>query len=408
MPEQLETKILPLLPLTTGVVLPHMVVTLTLETAEARASVAAARSADDTLLLVPRTESGAYARVGTVAKIEEMGRTPGGVQALVIRGLHRALIGSGVAGTGDAVWVQVEPAEDTDPTDRAHELATQYRATLEAIIESRGVPQLADFLRGIDDPGALADMAGYSPDLSFEQKVEVLETLDLEARLEKVLAWAKQTLAEVSLKDKIREEVAEGMDQRQREFLLRQQMDAIRKELGEDSEENVAEEYRKKIEAAGMPEGVHKQAEQELKRFERTSEQNPEYGWIRTYLDWLVELPWGVRTEDNLDITDARRDRQGRRRLAGRPVVRAARGPGSRAEPHVPRPLPGRGPGPERGPVHRHRQRGRDHPRAAARPDGGHQARRLHRGREGADRARPPAEASARAEWAGGVRGGCE
>ena len=308
MPEQLDTKILPLLPLASGVVLPHMVVTLTLETAEARASVAAARSADDTLLLVPRAESGSYARVGTVAKIEEMGRTPGGVQALVIRGLHRALIGSGVAGTGDAIWVQVENAEDGEATDRAHDLARQYRATVEAIIEGRGVPpQIVDFLRGIDEPGALADTSGYSPDLSFEQKVEVLETLDVEQRLEKVLAWAKQTLAEVSLKDKIREEVAEGMDKRQREFLLRQQMEAIRKELGEDTEENVAEEYRKKVEAAGMPEEVLKQAEQELRRLERTSEQNPEYGWIRTYLDWLVELPWSVRTEDNLDIADARR-----------------------------------------------------------------------------------------------------
>src|SRR2546423_14935105 len=139
MPERLETRILPLWPLTTGVVLPHMVVTLTLETAEARASVAAARSADDTLLLVPRTESGAYARVGTVAKIEEMGRTPGGVQALVIRGLHRALIGSGVAGTGDAVWVQIDPVEDPDDlSDHAYELAKQYRATIEAIVESRG------------------------------------------------------------------------------------------------------------------------------------------------------------------------------------------------------------------------------------------------------------------------------
>src|SRR3989475_985448 len=307
MPEQLETKILPLLPLTTGVVLPHMVVTLTLETDEARASVAAARSADDTLLLVPRTEAGAYAGVGTVAKSEEMGRTPGGVQALVIRGLHRAMIGSGVAGTGDATWVQVEPAEDTEPTDRAHELATQYRATLEAIIESRGVPQLADFLRGIDDPGALADISVYSPVRPFEQRVQVLETLEVEQRLEKVLGWAKQTLADVSLKDKIREEVAEGMDKRQREFLLRQQMDAIRKELGEDTEENVADEYRKKIDSAGMPEAVLKQAENELRRLERMSDQNPEVGWIRTYLDWLVELPWSIRTEDNLDITDARR-----------------------------------------------------------------------------------------------------
>src|SRR5712691_3907524 len=308
MPEQLETTILPLVPLTTGVVLPHMVVTLTLETPEARAAVQAARSAGDTLLLVPRTESGAYARVGTVAVIEEMGRTPNGMEALVIRGLHRAVIGSGVAGTGEAVWVQVDPQPDPEEvSEKAEDLARQYRATLENIVEARGVPQVAEFLRGIDEPGALADMAGYSPDLSFEKRVQVLETLEVEQRLVKVLAWAKQTLAEVSLKDKIREEVAEGMDKRQREFLLRQQMEAIKKELGEDSEENVADDYRKKIEAAGMPDGVKDQAERELKRLERTSEQNPEYGWIRTYLDWLVDLPWSMRTEDNLDITDARR-----------------------------------------------------------------------------------------------------
>src|SRR6266536_3617498 len=280
MPEQLETTILPLLPLTTGVVLPHMVVTLTLETPEARAAVQAARSAGDTLLLVPRTESGAYARVGTVAVIEEMGRTPNGMEALVIRGLHRAVIGSGVAGTGEAVWVQIDPQPDPETApEHAHDLARQYRATLENIVEARGVPQVAEFLRGIDEPGALADMAGYSPDLSFEQRVEVLETLDVEKRLEK-----------------IRNEVAEGLQKGQREYILRQQMDAIRKELGEDDEENVVEDLRKKIEAAGMPDGVKQQAERELKRLERTSEQNPEYGWIRTYLDWLLDVPWNVRT----------------------------------------------------------------------------------------------------------------
>jgi ATP-dependent Lon protease len=307
-PEQLETTILPLLPLTTGVVLPHMVVTLTLETPEARAAVSAARSAGDTLLLVPRTESGAYARVGTVAVIEEMGRTPNGMEALVIRGLHRAVIGSGVAGTGEAVWVQVDPQPDPDEvTEKTQDLARQYRATLENIVEARGVPQVAEFLRGIEEPGALADMAGYSPDLSFEQRVEVLETLDVEARLEKVLAWAKDALAEVTLKDKIRNEVSEGLQKGQREYILRQQMDAIRKELGEDDEENVVEDLRKKIEAAGMPESVKTQADRELKRLERTSEQNPEYGWIRTYLDWLLDVPWNERTEDNLDITEARK-----------------------------------------------------------------------------------------------------
>src|SRR5919198_1132848 len=307
MPEQLEQTILPLLPLTTGVVLPHMVVTLTLETPEARAAVSAARSAGDTLLLVPRTESGAYARVGTVAVIEEMGRTPNGMEALVIRGLHRAVIGSGVAGTGEAVWVQIDPHPDPEETTaKAEDLARQYRATLENIVEARGVPQVAEFLRGIDEPGALSDMAGYSPDLSFEQRVEVLETLDVEKRLEKVLAWAKDALAELTLKDKIRNEVADGLQKGQREYILRQQMDAIRKELGEDDEENVVEDLRKKIEAAGMPESVRQQAERELKRLERTSEQNPEYGWIRTYLDWLLDVPWSVRTEDNLDISGAR------------------------------------------------------------------------------------------------------
>src|SRR5688572_30204596 len=212
-----------MLPLTTGVVLPHMVVTLTLESPEARAAVEAARSARDTLLLVPRTENGAYARVGTVAVIEEMGQTPGGVQALVIRGLHRALIGSGVAGTGEAIWVQAEAQPDPEEaSERAEELAREYRATLENIVEARGVPQVAEFLRGIDEPGALADMAGYSPDLSFEQKIEVLEALDVEQRLEKVLAWAKDTLAQLALRAKIRSEVSEGMQKNQREYILRQ------------------------------------------------------------------------------------------------------------------------------------------------------------------------------------------
>jgi ATP-dependent Lon protease len=308
-PEQLDTKILPLLPLSTGVVLPGMVVTLTLETPEARAAVSAARTADDTLLLVPRRENGSYARVGLVAHIEEMGRTPGGTEAVVIRGLHRATIGSGVAGTGEAVWVQFDPRPDdaTEATERAKELAKEYRATVENILDARGASQIAEFLRGIDEPGALADMAGYSPDLRLEQRIELLETLDVEQRLEKVVEWAKQTLAEVSLKDKIREEVTEGMQKNQREYILRQQLEAIKKELGEDEGGDVVAEYRKKIDEAGMPEGAKKEAERELGRLERMSEQSPEYGWIRTYLDWMVEIPWNVRTEDNLDIGAARK-----------------------------------------------------------------------------------------------------
>jgi ATP-dependent Lon protease len=307
MPEQLETQILPLLPLTSGVVLPGMVVTLTLETEDAQRAAEAARSHDDQLLLVPRVAN-RYATVGTVAVIEDIGRLRNGMEALVIRGLHRAVVGTGVAGTGDATWVSISDAIETNAdTSRARDLAREYRAAVEAIVEARGVPQIAEFLRGIDDAGALADMSGYSPDLSVEQKVRILEALDVERRLEMVVQWTRDTLAEVELKDKVRRDVAENMDKRQREFLLRQQLEAIRKELGEDSEENVVEEYRTKIAEAGMPEAVQQQAERELGRLERTSEQSPEYGWIRTYLDWLVELPWNVRTDDNLDIGDARR-----------------------------------------------------------------------------------------------------
>jgi ATP-dependent Lon protease len=302
---ELKSQVVPLLPLTTGVVLPGMVVTIALETDEARSAIDAARSGDQSVLLIPRVD-GRYATVGTVAQIEDVGRLPSGIEALVVRGLHRARLGTVVPGTGDALWMEIEPIEEPEPTARAVELGREYRATIENIVESRGVPQVAEFLRGITEPGALADTAGYSPDMSFEQKVAILEELDVEKRLELVLEHAKKTLADLELKDKIRSEVTEGIDKRQREFLLREQMAAIRKELGEDGQEDVAEGYRKRIAEAGMPEEVQKQAEQELGRLERTSEQNPEYGWIRTYLDWLLDVPWNVRTDDQLDVVAAR------------------------------------------------------------------------------------------------------
>ncbi|HYY44973.1 MAG TPA: endopeptidase La, partial [Actinomycetota bacterium] len=196
-----------------------------------------------------------------------------------------------------------DPAE---ASPRARELARAYRATVESILEARGARDVTEFLRGIRNPGHIADMSGYSPDLDLEQKIEVLETLDVEQRLEKVLAWAKETLAEVELKDKIRAQVSEGMEKQQREYLLRQQLQAIKKELGEE-ESDVVEEYRAKIEAAGMPDAARKEAEKELGRLERLSEQSPEYGYIRNYLDWMVELPWSNKTDDNLDLQESRR-----------------------------------------------------------------------------------------------------
>src|SRR5215212_6452395 len=284
MPE-LSTETLPLLPLTSGVVLPGMVVTATLETPESRSASSAAGDTGGHLLLVPKVD-GRYATVGTVAKIENAGEP----------------------GTGTATWVEVEPIADPPATERAMSLAREYRAVVENILEARGAAQVAELLRGMTDPGQIADTAVYSPDLSFEQKVEILEAVDVEARLEKVLAWARDTLGEVELKDRIRKDVSEGMEKSQREFILRQQLAAIRKELGEGEDgEDVVDTYRAKVEEGKMPEAVRSAVEREIGRLERTSEQSPEHGWIRTWLDTMTELPWGEKSEDALDIAEARR-----------------------------------------------------------------------------------------------------
>ncbi len=304
---ELKTDLIPLLPLNNGVVLPHMVVTIPLERGEAQAALEAARSGDRLVLLVPRVE-GRYASLGTVAHVEDSRKLPNGIEVAILQGLHRASIGSGAAGTGPALRVLAQPAPDTHPlSEQAHVLAREYKALIENLLEIRGAnDEAVQMVRGIDRPSQLADLAGYSPDLSLERKVEILETLDVEERLRKLIAWTREILAEASLKDKIRSEVQEGMEKRQREFLLRQQLEAIKKELGE-ADGDVVAEYRRRIEDAGMPEEVRKEVERELSRLERTSEQNPEAGWIRTYLDWMLDLPWNKRTEDRFDVAEARR-----------------------------------------------------------------------------------------------------
>src|SRR6202049_217287 len=305
MPE-LKTEFIPLLPLNNAGVPPEMVVTIPVEREESGAAIAAAREGDGLVLLVPRVE-GKYASIGTVAKIEDSRKLPNGVDVAILQGLHRASVGSAAAGTGPALRVLAQPAADVNPlSETSHVLAREYKALIENLLELRGASEVVQMVHGIDKPNQLADLSGYSPDLSLERKVEILETLDVELRLQKLIAWTREILAEASLKDKIRNDVQEGMDKRQREFLLRQQMDAIKKELGE-GDSDVAADYRKKIEEAGMPDAVRKEVERELDRLERTSEQNPEAGWIRNYLDWMLAMPWNKRTPDQFDVTEARR-----------------------------------------------------------------------------------------------------
>jgi ATP-dependent Lon protease len=209
-----------------------MVFTMALESDEARAAVEAAQSAGGKLLLVPHIE-GRYASVGVIAEVMEEGALPGGLPAVAVRGDQRATIGTGVPGTGAALWVEAEPLVEAEPTPAVAELAREYRAVLENILLSRGAGRIATQLRDITDPGRLADVAGYSPDLTLSQKVEVLETLEIEARLRLVLGWARDTLADLTLRERIKTDVEEGMEKTQREFLLRRQLEAIRKELGQ-------------------------------------------------------------------------------------------------------------------------------------------------------------------------------
>src|SRR5664279_185624 len=288
-------KLLRLIPLDDTVVFPNMGITLTIDVGE-----------DERVILVPRHE-GEFLEVGTIAEVSEQIRLPGGGRAVAISGEHRALIGAAQTGPGGELLVEVDERPDQEPTDkRTRELEREYRATVEEILELRGDDgRIAAFLRAIAEPGALADSAGYSPNISYEQKVELLRTLDVSDRLELAVKLQRESLAELQVRKRIREDVQEGAEKQQREYFLRKQMDSIRKELGED-DASVADEYRTKIEDALMPEEVKEQALKELARLERMGEQTGESSMIRTYLDWLIAVPWVKRSDEHLDPVAAR------------------------------------------------------------------------------------------------------
>ncbi len=328
----------PVLPLEDTVVLPGMVVPLETSEGEVRAAIEAAQisargtadgsadgqrvpgissrsgqpgaaglAANARVLLVPRL-NGKYAAVGALGAIEQVGRMPDGKPAAVIRGLSRVRVGSGTVGPGAALWVEGTVVDEPPAPPRAQELAREYRGLATAILEKRGAWQVMDALEHLTEPSALADSAGYAGYLSVEQKTQLLETADVERRLELVSGWARDHLAELEVTETIRNDVREGMDKQQREFLLRQQLAAIRKELAEVSGEPASEEadYKARIEAADLPEKVAEAAIREADKLERASDASPEAGWIRTWLDTVLEIPWSTRTEDAYDISGAR------------------------------------------------------------------------------------------------------
>src|ERR1035438_1740275 len=317
-----DTLSLPVLPLDDTVVLPTMVVPVDTSGAEARAAIEAAQisagadgavgangtgQATPQVLLVPRV-NGKYSSVGTLGAVEQVGRLPSGEPAAAIRGLSRVRIGSGTIGPGAALWVEGTVEEEPPASARAHELAREYRGLAATILQKRGAWQVVDVLQRITDPSALADSAGYAQYLTLEQRKELLETIDPEQRLERLTGWARDQLAELDVAETIQNDVREGMEKQQREFLLRQQLAAIRKELSELSGEPGSEEedYRARIEAADLPAKGTEAAPKEAGKPERSSEAPPEAGWIRTWLDTVLEIPWNERTGDAYDIEGAR------------------------------------------------------------------------------------------------------
>ncbi|MEU5935721.1 endopeptidase La [Micromonospora sp. NPDC047187] len=295
---------LPVLPLTDAVLLPGMVIPVTLDPTTQAAIDAARATGDRKLLAVPRID-GEYGPVGVVATIEKVGRLPEGEPAAVIRGLSRARIGSGVPGPGAALWVEATELDEPAYAGRARELAREYRALVTSVLQQRGAWQVIDAVERMTDLSELADSAGYAPWLTLEQKTELLAAPDVTARLELLVGWVKDYLAEQEVTEQINSDVREGLEKSQREFLLRQQLAAIRKELGEDEPDGSAD-YRSRVESAELPEKVREAAMREVGKLERASDASPEAGWIRTWLDTVLEMPWGTRTEDNTDLAAAR------------------------------------------------------------------------------------------------------
>src|SRR5215204_712128 len=284
-----------LVPLDDTVVFPTMDVTLPVDAGD-----------EERVLLIPRHD-GEFGKVGTIAEVTDRVRLPGGGRAVTLSGVARGIAGAAHTDHAGRLRIEVTESPDDVPVDgRTRTAEREFRAVVEEILELRGADErVAQFLRAIVEPGPLADTIGYAPDVSFDQKVQVLETLDVTERLELAVKIQRERLVELQLRRKIREDVREGAEQQQREYFLRKQMESIQRELGEDSA-SVVEEYRTKIAEGGMPEEVREQAEKELGRLERMGEQSAEASTIRSYLDWLIAVPWSRTSDEKLDPVDAR------------------------------------------------------------------------------------------------------
>jgi ATP-dependent Lon protease len=286
-------------------VLPGAIITLALDTEQLRLGVEAAttgKGADGRLVLTGGDEH----ELGVVAHVPNIGNLPNGDPAAIIQIDGRARVIAHHDESGQPTRGDVELIVDPPSTASIDAATRELRATLELIAEARRSRRLPDILRSTSAPGALADAVATWADFADGDRLVVLRAIDVSDRVDAIHSWARNHLAELRVAETIRNDVSEGMDKQQREWLLRQQLNSIRKELGE-GDDDVVGDFRAKLDELDAPDGVKTAIAKELDRFERMSAQSPEHAWVRTWIERIFELPWGKRSNDTLDLDEARR-----------------------------------------------------------------------------------------------------
>ncbi len=313
-----ERMMLPVLPLRETVVFPGVAVPISAGRPGTLQAIEAALAGDRRVFAVAQRENRDEVEldnlytVGTVVRIAQVQRGAGGMQ-LLIHGEKRGLALNYLPGEEQGLTAAVramqdiEPAQPEDPAFQALYREVRERAT--ELGKRRGIPQemLQQFLDGVTEPGAFADLVAFYIEMETGIKQKLLETLAIEERLRSLLVQVERQLALLEAQEDIQQQVQEELGERQREMLLREQLKAIQRELGEDDEGQEVDELRERLEARELPTAAHEEVERELGRLERTNPQSAEYQVIRTYLETVADLPWNERTEDKLELEAADR-----------------------------------------------------------------------------------------------------
>ena len=309
---------LPLVALRETVIFPEMIVPLQVGREKSVNALNAAVADGGPIVLVTQRqaeqedidEASELYGVGTLAKIAQVVQLQDGTVRAIVQGQARVRV-HGLTSTSPYLRATIEELPDDSPGSlEVQALMRSVQAQIEQYVANGAPvpPEAAVAARNISEPGLLADMVAYSPDMSTEQRQELLETIDIVERLKLVSTFLGRQIEILELKGRIQSEVKSEMDKTQREYILREQLKAIQRELGEDDPQQAdINELREKVESAGMPEEIKTRAIKEIDRMSRIPSASPEVGVIRTYVDWLVGLPWNVSTDDQLDIKEAAR-----------------------------------------------------------------------------------------------------